>query len=423
MRIALPFRAALGVAALALPVTARAMPPMPDMDHGHSAMEMDNTAEAPAPFSPGSGTGRLPAASVMEGLHASAGGWMLMAHARLWGVYTRQSGPRGDDRAFSQSMAMLEASRPLSSSVRLQLRTMLSLDALMGKRGYPLLFATGESAGGRPLVNRQHPHDLFVELSGRIDAEVAPGTRLFVYAGLPGEPALGPSAYMHRGSARLNPEAPIAHHWFDSTHIAFGVATLGISRPHWQLEASAFNGREPDEHRWNIERPRLDSWAARLTWNPAPRWSAQISYGRLESPERLEPGVDEKRLIASVAYADARFAATAGWSRKDRDPGRTLEGAFAEASFDITRRHTLFTRLEQVTNDELFPNPASPLHHAPFSVTKATLGYAYSLPLTGPFTLALGGSGSLYAKSDRLDAAYGRTPRSFTLFARLALGN
>mgnify|MGYP006180434873 CR=1 FL=1 len=137
------------------------------------------------------------------------------------------------------------ARRPLGDGT-LQFKAMLSPDPLMGKRGYPLLLASGETADGvEHLIDRQHPHDLFMELAGRVDFDIAEDTTAFLYGGPVGEPALGPSAFMHRASARYNPEAPITHHWFDSTHIAYGVVTAGVGGPAWQLEASAFRGREP----------------------------------------------------------------------------------------------------------------------------------------------------------------------------------
>ena len=206
----------------------------------------------------------------MRGVHLMTSDWMVMLHGYAWGTYSHQGGPRGDAEAFVTSMAMVEASRALSDTTRLQLRGMFSLDPLMGARGYPNLFATGETAGGVPLVDRQHPHDVFMELSARIDTDIAPGVSGFLYGGPVAEPALGPSAFMHRRSARLNPEAPITHHWFDSTHITFGVVTAGLAGAQWQLEGSTFRGREPDEQRWDIESPRLDSWSVRATWTRRP---------------------------------------------------------------------------------------------------------------------------------------------------------
>jgi hypothetical protein len=227
---------------------------------------------------------------------------------------------------------------------------------------------------------------------------------------------------MHRGSAEYLPLAPITHHWFDSTHITYGVVTAGWSSPHFQLEASAFRGREPDEHRWDIETPRLDSWSMRATWTPSPALAIEISHGRLESPEALHPDEDEARTIASVSYATRGIAATAGFSAKDRLPGRTLTAWFAEANWDVTAHHTLFGRIENVANDELFPDPADPRHDRPFRVTRASLGYAYRLPM-GPFGLALGGAVDAYGKPAALDAAYGDAPLGYTLFAKLSLGH
>jgi len=299
---------------------------------------------------------------------------------------------------------------------------MVSLDPLMGDRGYPNLFATGETAGGQPLVDRQHPHDFFMELSARLDVEVADETSLFLYGGPVAEPALGPSAFMHRGSSRYNPDAPITHHWFDSTHITFGVVTAGITAKQYQLEASAFRGREPDERRWDIETPKLDSWSVRASWSPTANWAAQVSYGHLNSPEALHPGEDEGRLTASLSYASPRVAATVAWSRKDRLPGPVLDAWLAEANYTPTNRHNLFGRVEVVKNDELFDDP-SPLHSLPLRVAKFTGGYAYRLPLSDTINLALGGSASLYAVPDRAKFAYESSPKSFTLFAKLSLGD
>lgn len=387
--------------------------PMPGM-----AMPMGDVA-----FATGSGTARLPGAEgTMHGLHLAAGDWMVMLHGYAWGNYTDQSGPRGDAQAFVTSMAMVEASRDWGQA-RLTLKSMLSLDPLMGKNGYPSLLATGETAdGATPLVDRQHPHDLFMELSARIDVPLSNDVTAFVYGGPVAEPALGPSAFMHRRSARYLPLAPITHHWFDSTHITFGVVTAGLGAPRWQIEGSAFRGREPDRYRWDIETPSLDSWSVRVTWNPSPNWSAQVSYGRLESPEALEPGIDEARTTASVQYARGGFSAFAGFSAKNRVPGRTLTAWIGEASWDIGKRHSVFGRIESVANDELFPDHADPFHNRPFRVTRGELGYAWRFRLFGPVEAAIGGSGFAVGKPRALDGAYGRSPAGWTGFVKLSLG-
>ncbi len=392
---------------------------VPDFVHGY---EMVQSIE-------GSGTSRLPAGiSVMKGmarhagLHIDAGkNWMLMAHGYAWGVHTNQSGPRGDSKTYVQSMAMLTGEKDTSWG-RIQLKSMLSLEPLMKNSGYPNLFASGETDGGQPLIDRQHPHDLFMELAARVDVNVG-DNKIFLYGGPVGEPALGPSAFMHRGSAVLNPEAPITHHWFDSTHITYGVATAGFASRKLQLEGSIFTGREPDERRWNIESPKFDSWSARATWNPSPKWALQVSHGFLKEPEAIHPGENEHRTTASVHYASGGLSAMAAFSAKNRDPGGTLTAFLAEVNWDFDDHHTLFGRVENVKNDELFPGDLDPLHETPFRVSKFQLGYAYRMNLTGLLNLALGGTVSAFAKPNALDAAYGKHPVGATVFAKLSLGH
>lgn len=404
------------------------------MDHaamGHQGMghaDMGHAGE-------GSGTARLPANETMShGTMIGLGGdSTLMLHGYVWPVYTSQTGPRGDDKFYAQSMAMATISAPFEGG-KFTARTMLSLEPAMRHDGYPNLFATGEVAYGKPLVDRQHPHDFVMELIGRVDLDIAEDTTAFLYGGPVGEPAIGPSAFMHRASARYNPEAPITHHWFDATHIVYGVVTAGVSAPSWQLEASAFRGREPDEFRWNIESPKLDSWSLRASFAPSPAWLVQASYAQLHSPEELHPDENENRTTASVHYNGGRgLSAMLAFSNKQHVEDHAAGGAgghsdealtawLGEVNWDIDRHHTVFGRVENVANGELFPDPASPLHDEVFRVTKFQAGYAYRIPLDA-FNLALGGSVAAFAKPSVLDPFYGSNPMGYTLFARFSLGD
>jgi hypothetical protein len=390
----------------------------------HAGHGGEHGQDAPsAPFGEGSGTARLPGTEgAMQGLHHTSGNWMLMTHGYVTAQYTDMSGPRGDDKLYSTSMAMFSATRRAGWG-RIRFNSMLSLEPLMSERGYPSLFSTGETAGGAALVDRQHPHDLFMELAARIDVNVAAGTTAFLYAGPVGEPALGPSSFMHRGSATDNPDPPIAHHWFDSTHITYGVITAGLSSRLWQLEASAFRGGEPDEDRWDIEAPRLDSWSVRGTFNPDRHWALQASYGELDEPEALHPGQDERRFTASTHYTNGPLSATLAFSAKDRVPGSTLTAWVGEARWKLGGRGSVFGRVENVDNAELFPDHDDPLHDVAFRVTKVQLGYARHIPVTSTFSLTLGASGAVYAKPGALDAAYGDDPFGYTLFARFNIGH
>lgn len=391
---------------------------------GHEGMDHAAMGHEGAHAGEGSGTARLPANETMNhGAMVDLGGdTSLMLHGFVWPVYTDQGGPRGDDKFYVQSMGMATVAGSFEGG-RWMARTMMSLEPAMRHDGYPNLFATGEVAYGEPLVDRQHPHDLFMELAGRIDLGIAEGTTAFLYGGPVGEPSIGPSGFMHRASARYNPEAPITHHWFDSTHITYGVVTAGVSAPKWQLEASAFRGREPDEFRWNIETPKLDSWAVRASFAPSPAWLLQASYAEIEEPEAIHPGDDEHRTTASVHYNDGKgLSAMAAFSAKNIVPGDTYTAWLGEVNWDLTDRHTLFGRVENVKNAEFFPDHSDPLHDMPFRVTKFQAGYAYRVPL-GPLNLALGSTVATYAKPSVLDSYYGKSPFSYTLFARFSLGD
>ncbi len=279
-----------------------------------------------------SGTSWQPASSLMEGIHVAREPWMLMVHGFADLAYDHQGGPRGEDKVFAPTMGMVMAQRPAAGGT-FGARAMISADpGTVGKTGYPLLLQTGEAVNGRPLIDRQHPHDLFMELAATYSHALGGGRgSAFVYAALPGEPALGPPTFMHRFSGMDIPEAPISHHWLDSTHIAFGVVTGGLTWHGFKLDASAFRGREPDEHRWNIERPKLDSYSGRVQYNPTADWSLQVSVGHLNSPEELEPEVDLWRSTASVSYnrrrPDGAWQTTLAWGRNDRtdqSPSRTI---------------------------------------------------------------------------------------------------
>ena len=284
---------------------------------------------------------------------------------------------------------------------------MLSPDPFMGKRGYPLLLAAGETADGvTPLVDRQHPHDLFMELSATYASKLRRRRSVFLYAGLPGEPAFGPPAFMHRPSAMTSPEAPITHHWLDSTHITFGVVTAGWVQDDWKLEASQFTGREPDEDRYDIERPRMDSTALRASWNPGENWSLQASWADVESPEQLEPEVDEERLSASALYGRAleggrSWSATLAWGRKNPSEGEATDALALEAAYAPAAHWQVFARAEWMETHELGED-----HDDVHEVAKLSVGAAAPVPA---HRSRPPGSGALYRQRRRPRAARRRT--------------
>ncbi len=372
-----------------------------------------------------SGTSWQPDSAPMEGIHGDAGPWSTMLHGDATTVYDNQGGPRGVNETFLESMFMGMAQRSLGGGT-LTLRAMGSLDPLMGPSGYPLLLQTGETADGKSeLVDRQHPHDLVMELAFLYSHPIAGKLSGFVYFGYPGEPALGPTTFMHRFSGESNPEAPIGHHWLDSTHVTFGVVTAGLVYGRFKFEASSFTGREPDQHRYDFDAATFNSWSVRGTWNPTDNLSMQVSHGHLVSPEQLTPNVDQDRTTASATYNlplnRGDWQTTIAWGRDVNSPGRATDAFLLESTVS-QGRHTVFGRAENVDKDELFANdPTNPRYDRSFNVAKFSLGYFYTLPVEKHLGLDIGGLMSRYALPSALNATYGADPSSFMLFARVKL--
>lgn len=363
----------------------------------------------------GSGTTWVPDAVPLPARHYMAGSWLLMVHGFGFVQYDKQAGPRGDDQFGSLNWAMLMASRDLWGG-RLQARTMLSLDpATVSNHGYPLLLQNGESYRGQPLYDRQHPHDFWMELALMYERSVSHGVGVTVYAAPSGEPALGPVAFMHRPSAMDNPIAPLGHHWQDATHISFGVLTAGIFGHHWKLEGSVFNGREPDEERWGIDRIRLDSYAGRFTAHLDSGWTVAVGYGYLKSPEALSPDESVHRMTASVLQGhkigrDGQIATTIVWGANRRG-GTTTHSALVETEAIVDRGNTLYARAElaQKTAEDLVLGSFAPERR--FDVTAFSAGYIRELFRSTGTTLGVGVQATLNVVPDELQPFYGsRTP-------------
>lgn len=376
----------------------------------------------------GSGTSWLPDAAPMHAAHRAVDGWYVMAHGAAFLQYDRQSGTRGNDQIGSVNWGMLMAARDLGGG-RLQLRGMMSLEPFtVTTRGYPLLLQSGEAYRGVALVDRQHPHDLFMELAVQYEHAVSENLAVSLYAAPVGEPAVGPVAFPHRPSAANDPFAPISHHWQDATHIAFGTLTVGVFSRTLKLEASAFNGREPDENRTNFDyRGRsLDSYAGRVSWNPSSHWSLSGSFAYLKSPEELHPNLTVHRITASAAYVrpmpkDGTLAVTAVFGANQRSGEPTSEPSYLlEGNFDFRTRHSMFARAEYVKKETADLSLPPSVREGAVDVSSVVLGYAYDLNTSGPVRLGLGLRGSVNFVPPSLEPAYGsRTPGGIAVYLRL----
>lgn len=357
----------------------------------------------------------------------------------VFGMFNHQGGPRGGDEFRVPNWWMGMVSRDAGRS-KLTFTSMLSLDpATVGKRGYREIFQVGEAVDGAPLIDRQHPHDLFMQLAAVWRTPVTERTGLTIAGGPAGEPALGPVAFMHRASAAENPFAPLGHHTFDSTHIAFGVVTAAVDHGPWTAEASVFNGREPDENRWDFDFGRMDSVSGRLWYKPSEQWEFQVSSGHLRNPEELEPG-NVQRTTASASWFKRHgqdfTAVTTGYG-VNAAHGTTRQAIFAEATRRL-RVNALFTRLEvrQLETGILLggqPHDGIAIAASCPSVvhcvesdeqrrdwlTAVTVGATRDVLSWRGFEGAVGAAGTFYGVPAVLERTHGGHPVSFQLFFRL----
>src|SRR5437870_4235367 len=376
----------------------------------------------------GSGTSWLPDASPMHASHFVLGAWSLMLHGSAFLQYDRQGGLRGDDQVALLDWAMLAASRPLAGG-QLHLRGMLSSDPWgVGSAGYPLLLQTGESNEGVPLHDHQHPHDLFMELAALYRRQVVGNLGLSLYLAPVGEPAMGPVAFPHRPSAANDPLAPISHHWQDGTHITFGVLTAGVFTRTAQLEASWFNGREPDEDRTDFDYAgrRLDSYSARVTVNPGPRWSFSGWYAYLRSPEELRPDESLHRFGVSVlttqpfGQGGQRASALIWGANNPIGSGQVANSIVLESNLDLDGTNSIFGRAEYVRKSaEDLVLPTAPAG-AVYDIGELALGYHRVLLTAGRAAAGAGIRGAVNFVPASLEGAYGaRMPLGIALYLTL----
>jgi hypothetical protein len=449
-----PFGAAAIALMISLSVRAGAQheeshPPATGQHHGGDSGAFYGDYE---PGREASGTSWLPGSTPMEAYHFGAGEWSFMVHGFANFVFQEESEPRGSSEFFSTNAAMLTVRRSVGAG-KLGVRFMGSLEPTLGAEGYPLLLQTGETADGmNPLFDRQHPHDVLMEAALTYSRPISSQNSFFVYFAPVGEPAIGPPAFMHRFSASDNPVPPIVHHWFDSTHITYGVLTFGlVHKDKLKLDGSIFNGREPDAERWDLDPIRLNSYSMRFTLNPTPNWSVQASFAQLDSPEQIHQGIDVIRLSASAAYnrrlSAGNWQTTLAWGRNKRartfltfqppaidgtthvhfvpgefgvSPVLTQNALLAESAVRLRERHAMFARMEWAEKDELF-DASDPRHALVSNVSKLSFGYVYDFVRAGHLRVGAGAYGSVHFVTEELSDLYGEFPTSYGFYLRLKI--
>jgi len=405
---------------------------MAGMNHG-SMSHNDMNASGMFLMNESSGTAFQPSAWPMPMLMTRAGDWHLMWMGQAFLVGTQQSGPRGGDKLYSNNWGMVGAIHKFAGG-SFMLRSMLSLEpASVTNRRYPLLFQTGETAYGVPLVDAQHPHDFVMELSAQYAHPLGERGTWNIYYAPVGDPALGPVAFPHRASAMELPQAGLGHHWQDSTHIANNVLTAGVSYSSLRVEASGFHGREPDEGRWNIDWGAMNSWSTRVSVFPTKNWAAQVSVGRLQDPEASHPG-SIMRATASLEYirpapGNNSWASSFVWGQNYKlGESRRTNAVLAETVVPFRQRNFLTGRFEWSQRDELFEynhelgeQVARSTGQHTFNVSAFTAGYTRDVELFRNVQTGIGANATTYAIASALKPFYGDHPWGVNVFIRIRL--
>jgi len=421
----------------AAPAAAQQSEPTPEPEQHHHHESAPASSIDLFPMRDASGTSWLPDTTPMFGVERQWAGWNVMLGGTAAAQFLYEPGEVHRTGGFSThqfsgtNWGMLMARRR-AGSARVGLRAMLSLEPwTVPGCGYISFLATGEMCEGDTIHDRQHPHDLFMELAADYDRELRGAWRWQLYGGLAGEPALGPPAFPHRISAMMNPIAPISHHWLDSTHITFGVVTAGVYDHRWKMEMSVFNGREPDENRSDLDLAALDSVSGRITFMPNERLALQVSAGHLNDAHAEfapTPPSDVDRVTASAIYhrpigGDGTWATTIAWGVNSGlvviPTGvfdTTTNAVLVESSVTIDDRHNGFARAEVVQK------PAEDLHAHEFgadifTVSKIQAGYVRQFKFWKGSAVGVGGSASLSIVPPELASRYnGRVAPGFGVF-------
>jgi hypothetical protein len=376
-----------------------------------------------------SGTSVNPASWPMPMILTHFGNWNTMFMGLGFLSSIEQSGTRGHDKLYSTNWLMASAEHRLGSNGAFQTEFMLSLEpATVTDRQYPLLFQTGETAYGLPLADAQHPHNFIMSLGFHYAHQLGEDATLDLYFAPVGDPALGPVAFPHRASAMEMPQAPISHHWQDSTHIADEVVTVGVRFKMLKVEASGFYGSEPGENRWIIESGSINSWSGRFWFFPTKDWAAQVSFGRVARPEALEPG-DQTRTTASVEYTrpmpGGSWSSTLAWGRTHNTATfRNLNSYLAESVLPVSRRNFVTGRFELVDKDELFRNQPDLEQHldvffgSTFQVGAYTVGYTRDFYFFRHVETGIGANFTAYSTPDAIKPYYGAHPVGGNVFVR-----
>jgi len=353
-----------------------------------------------------SGTAQIPDQAPMYMTDTRRGNWTLMSMGQINVVASQQSGPRGGDKVFAGNWFMPMASRRVGRGT-LTLRGMFSLEPATVTQGrYPLLFQEGETYKGLPIRDGQHPHNAFMELAALYQIPISDRVSVYFYGGPRGEPAMGPVPYPHRLSASENPMAALGHHYQDSTHIANNVITSGVTIGRLTVEASGFNGSEPGEARWKLEKGAVDSVSGRISYKLTGRSLFQYSQGHIE-------GVAERQ---SASYTYVRPHQGGYWASsliygRNVEPEHTSNSFLAESTAFLKQKYWVWGRIEYLDRESF---------HGKVSAFTAGYGHEIKSPVKWA-SMSLGGQFNWYRAPAEAKPLYGSSPVGAQVNLRIRL--
>jgi hypothetical protein len=239
---------------------------------------------------------------------ANAGTALTVLSGRFYafGVFSAVPGPRGIDQFAAPNMFMIDVGRTIGARQFVNLELMSTTELwTYPQRGYPELLQIGEQrSDGTPYIDAQHPHSspiMGLTLSDTITLDSAKTLKVFFAPR--GESTDGPIAYMHRESARDNPDAPLGHHvGQDVGHISSTVLGAQLDIGTWIIEASAFNGTEPEPTHVDLPIGPLNSEALRVTYVVAMDHRVMASVAHVEQTDPQYPGTTSATRLSASLY-------------------------------------------------------------------------------------------------------------------------
>jgi spore coat protein U-like protein len=345
------------------------------------------------------------------------GGWTFFHGFNAHLTCVSETGPEEQrNEAFSTNWFVAGAQRTLGSRGFVLVRGRASLEpfTIPDDDGYPQMLQYVSPESGGVLVDRMRAQDLIGEAALDAGFRFGASALIHVYAAVVGDPALGTAPFALRASGSDFAEAPFAYDVQEPFHDATSVVTLGFASRILTLEGSVFHEAVTFGDHTEIDNGDIDSSSARLTITPTPNLAIQVSRGTLG-----EDAAERKVSTASIAYGSENAAATALWTRRERE-GLPTETAYGFELALRGTRNTAIARAEWVDRPAGFPDTLSTT--ATEQTTHFAVGYIFDFIATPTFRAGAGVNIDYHTQSHELPDRYGHKPQSIYAFIRIRSG-